>query len=526
MERIFKETLNCNECRQSIKAFANEDDEYFPTQNCAFRCKECDFNLHLLCGPLPCKIEHEDHIHPLTYTDRAVEDDRGVYYCGLCQEERDPRVQVYWCADCNYIADIKCVISEILHILKGELDGVDFRAVGEPTKDADVNMKALDSSLADIMKNLSKDDEQEINVLLAPLRVESDDKVTPNQVQQEHDFRKEYLPYTDKDFHQLMGRLCSACLTNNNKEMVISNREFEQNLVVVDGYMISWKLVPVLTELLGKYKNFTPDNSNFTPEVKAVCIFFLCWVVNSMRKEMVVYVPETKLAYWWYYLNALLHKGFKIDFLIEHLKRVIQAYFGLQAIKQSKEIRDSLDIERASSLLKNNKLTEKLQKLQEGYKQYVTYTASRRPRLIEKCLKEAFELQWSYADYAGERQTVLESTSIVTNNMTDSPEPPTKEDEINKETCEERSEAVSDEDEADEDLKEPNNQNNEFSPCTVKDYNLLMDRLYSNFSIFDQRRIVRNEFCQLKNVDIGGYQITRNLCPNFEGLDHQIWGFH
>ncbi|KAJ7968272.1 Cysteine/Histidine-rich C1 domain family protein [Quillaja saponaria] len=530
MERIFKETLSRNECQKSIKGLANEDDEYFPTQNCAFRCKDCDFNLHLLCGPLPCKIEHEDHCHPLTYTDSVVEDDRGVYYCGLCQEERDPRVQVYWCADCNYIADVKCVISEILYMLKGEIDGVGFRAVGEPTEDADVNMKALDSTLADIMENLSKDDEQELNVLLAPLRIESEDKVTPNEVQQEHDYRKDYLPYTDKDLHQLMGRLCSACLTNNSKEMVISNREFEQNLVVVGGYMISWKLVPVLKQLLGKYKNFTPDNSNFTPEVKAVSIFFLCWVVNSMRKETIVYVTETKLAYWWYYLNALLHKGFKIDFLIEHLKRVIQAYFGLQAIK------------------------------------------TKRPRLIQKCLKEAFELQWSYADCGVIEHTnsvvskvVPEGASIVMKNMTlrdlvynsssdeeinspeeeseavsddeisdkdlqepndnnelseneqmDSPEPPTKEaHEINKETNEEQSEVVRDEETSDEDLQEPNI-NNDFLPYNVQDYYQLMERLSHSDS--NNLLLEDSEFLEQKIVDIGGYLITLNFAPILKDL--------
>ncbi|KAJ7968268.1 Cysteine/Histidine-rich C1 domain family protein [Quillaja saponaria] len=569
MEKIFEKDLYCNECKKSIKAFANEDDEYFPTQNCAFRCKECDFNLHLLCGPLPCKIEHEDHGHPLTYTDRAVEDDSGVYYCGLCQEERDPRVQVYWCADCKYIADVKCVISEV------EIDGVGFRAVGEPTEDADVNMKALDSTLANIMENLSKDDEQELNVLLAPLRVESEDKVTPNEVQQEHDYRKDYLPYTDKDLHQLMGRLCSACLTNNSKEMVISNREFEQNLVVVGGYMISWKLVPVLKELLGKYKNFTPDNSNFTPEVKAVCIFFLCWVVNSMRKETIVYVTETKLAYWWYYLNALLHKGFKIDFLIEHLKRVIQAYFGLQAIKQSKEIVDSLNIESilASSVQKRNKLTEKLQKLQEDHKQYETYMTSRRPRLIQKCLKEAFELQWSYADcevidhtYSAVSKAVRKSASTVMEDMTlrdlmdnlsddeeidsseeqiseavsdrdipnrdlqepndnkelseneqmDFPEPPTKEAEIKKESYEEQSKVVRNDGTSDEDQQEPNNHNNEFSPYTVQDYDQLMERLQASASV--EELWEDSEFLEQKIVDIGGYLITLNFAPILKDL--------
>ncbi|KAJ7968281.1 Cysteine/Histidine-rich C1 domain family protein [Quillaja saponaria] len=531
MERIFKETLNCNECDKSIKAFVHEDDDYFPTQNCAYRCKECDFNLHLLCGPLPRHIEHGDYGHPLTYMDSVVEDDTCIYHCKLCQEKRDSRGQVYWCADCKYIADVNCVISEVLHILKGEPDSVGLRAVGEPIEAAEVNMRALYSTLAYIMNNLSKDDEQELNVLLAPLQAKSYDKVTPNAVQQEHDYRKEYLPSADKDYHQLMRRLCSAaCLINNSKDMVIRNCEFEQKLVVVDGYMISWKLIHVLKELLGKNKNFTPDNSNFTPKVKAVCIFFLCWVVNSMRKERAVYVTETMLAYWWHYLNALLHKGFKIDFLIEHLNRVTQAYFGLQAKKQNQEIRASLYKRSTGSLPEKNKLKEQLGKHQELYKQYEMYIASRKPRLIQKCLEEASKLGWSYTyceciadcEYIDETNSVMISKILweilcysFTKLRGSHPGSPTNEvDHIN---TKEQSEAVSNEETISDEDQQKLNVHYGFSPYTIKDFHKLIERLKLYAPL--EPGIEESEL-KKKAVDniVGGYLNTRDFAPILKHL--------
>lgn len=77
------------------------------------RCVNCDFNLHLLCGPLPCTIKHKCHLHPLTLFDSIIEDNSGEYYCDACETERDPRICVYYCEECKYAAHIHCVISEV-----------------------------------------------------------------------------------------------------------------------------------------------------------------------------------------------------------------------------------------------------------------------------------------------------------------------------------------------------------------------------------------------------------------------------
>ena len=78
------------------------------------RCVQCDFNVHLLCAPLPSTIKHKCHIDPLHLDDYFVEDDSGEYYCDACENSRDPRVCVYRCEECaNYVAHINCVIDEV-----------------------------------------------------------------------------------------------------------------------------------------------------------------------------------------------------------------------------------------------------------------------------------------------------------------------------------------------------------------------------------------------------------------------------
>jgi hypothetical protein len=37
-----------------------------PCDSPVFHCAECDFNLHLLCGPLPCTIGHEYYMIPFS----------------------------------------------------------------------------------------------------------------------------------------------------------------------------------------------------------------------------------------------------------------------------------------------------------------------------------------------------------------------------------------------------------------------------------------------------------------------------
>ncbi|KAE8720976.1 hypothetical protein F3Y22_tig00017792pilonHSYRG00044 [Hibiscus syriacus] len=43
-----------------------------------------------------------------------AEDDSGDYCCDMCETERNPDIQVYYCEECNFIAHIDCVLFEVL----------------------------------------------------------------------------------------------------------------------------------------------------------------------------------------------------------------------------------------------------------------------------------------------------------------------------------------------------------------------------------------------------------------------------
>ncbi|PON40242.1 Zinc finger, PHD-type, partial [Parasponia andersonii] len=105
--------------------------EFDATISSAFRCLDCDFVLHLLCGPLPSTIKHEFHTDPLVLVELLIDDDSGEFYCDVCETERNPRIRAYYCHKCKYIVHVHCVISEIKNVLSGDLIDVKLKTVGE-----------------------------------------------------------------------------------------------------------------------------------------------------------------------------------------------------------------------------------------------------------------------------------------------------------------------------------------------------------------------------------------------------------
>ncbi|XP_031397469.1 uncharacterized protein LOC116208263 [Punica granatum] len=77
-----------------------------------YRCVPCNYNLHFSCLPLPPSAKHEFHFHQLVLRDRVVDEhyDYEEQFCDVCETLRNPELGVYYCEDCNYAADIDCVI--------------------------------------------------------------------------------------------------------------------------------------------------------------------------------------------------------------------------------------------------------------------------------------------------------------------------------------------------------------------------------------------------------------------------------
>ncbi|XP_039008618.1 uncharacterized protein LOC120136727 [Hibiscus syriacus] len=92
------------------------------------RCVPCNFNIHLQCLPSkPKTVTHKSHLHPLIHTNSPFEyelnseedayNSDDEFYCDVCEEKRFKRDPVYYCADCKFIAELKCVIDEVLPLI-------------------------------------------------------------------------------------------------------------------------------------------------------------------------------------------------------------------------------------------------------------------------------------------------------------------------------------------------------------------------------------------------------------------------
>ncbi|MFQ6657265.1 hypothetical protein Gotur_027012 [Gossypium turneri] len=92
--------------------------------NFVLRCMPCDFNIHLQCLPsAPKTIKHKSHLHPLILTKSHFEyelnsyEEEDEFYCDVCEQKRNQKELVYYCVECKFIAEVKCVVDEVLPLI-------------------------------------------------------------------------------------------------------------------------------------------------------------------------------------------------------------------------------------------------------------------------------------------------------------------------------------------------------------------------------------------------------------------------
>ncbi|MFQ6668520.1 hypothetical protein Gotur_034136, partial [Gossypium turneri] len=88
-------------------------------RNFVLRCVPCDINIHLQCFPsAPKTIKHKSHLHPLILTKSHFEyelnsdEEEDEFYCDVCEQKRNQKEMVYYCVECKFIAEVKCVVDE------------------------------------------------------------------------------------------------------------------------------------------------------------------------------------------------------------------------------------------------------------------------------------------------------------------------------------------------------------------------------------------------------------------------------
>ncbi|MBA0681325.1 hypothetical protein Goari_023140 [Gossypium aridum] len=98
-DRVFRDyNGKCNACGYTTRA--------------AFRCKVCNFVLHLGCFSLPITVLHKCDEHILSLTDYDDNNYLEHHYCDICEESRDPNCWFYHCAKCDTSAHVDCVLGK------------------------------------------------------------------------------------------------------------------------------------------------------------------------------------------------------------------------------------------------------------------------------------------------------------------------------------------------------------------------------------------------------------------------------
>ncbi|KAL3737934.1 hypothetical protein ACJRO7_019456 [Eucalyptus globulus] len=276
-------------------------------------CVRCNYNRHLVCGPLPCTIKSEDHKHDIQLEDDLHEDESGIYYCDACERKRNPEESVYRCtqARCPYVAHFDCTKSEVTRLLKGEQKDVELRTLDVPTleKLLDVFLEEKQMKFPDAFHILTKEMcGLGLKSFWKPLKGEgSIPKASPFSHQAFSQFRNMLEPETE----------------NSHFSMTFFENEV---LVEVEGFMVVQSLAPVLKNLLEKQGDISTESR-----------------LSSYSKNLIFTMLfdhpffETLFYNWWNHVTMAKHAGFETQFFLGHLDKILRARFAVQVDKVQEE---------------------------------------------------------------------------------------------------------------------------------------------------------------------------------------------
>ncbi|OWM88346.1 hypothetical protein CDL15_Pgr003758 [Punica granatum] len=330
-------SLSCDFCRK-------------PCESLVLYCLECQFGIHLLCGPLPSTIHFEDcHEDRLTLTlslevDEDDSDDEECFYCDVCEKEVELHTPAYTCKGCYTLAHITCVIDEVLTSLKREHTVPLISIDGKAEQDGQSAEKAAKmKTLQGIMNDFNDSEKKDLDKLF---------KRRVAEIVRAWAFRKTSAcsriqsPFSDQVFVKFMDRLHNLNIHHTDPSALDEEGE---ELVAVGEYKVTRKLAPVLEDLFAKYGDVSAKGIlSSDSKVKTYVFVILCWTINSMLHTKVSEISEGLLYRWWSYLIFVHYSAFEITFGIDRLKEVIRAHYSLRdesntITKLDREIADLTD---------------------------------------------------------------------------------------------------------------------------------------------------------------------------------------
>ncbi|PON86288.1 Protein kinase C-like phorbol ester/diacylglycerol-binding domain containing protein [Trema orientale] len=422
VENAACDNIRCNACQKSYEEWFNQvrlpNEVHF--SHSFFRCIDCDFNLHFLCGPLPSTIKYSYHIHRLALVDSLIEEDFGEYYCDACEEGRNPQFRVYNCADCKYIVHAHCLISEIMKVLKEDTKGVKLRALGESRWDefgteieSEEEPEGLNSNLSnnekagvdvkefltmrDIMDKLNESEKKKlsqpfsssnyITALFSMFREESlrlfDHKGCTEDISRGiHDF-------FSFDGWSLIGFVWELENFTAAEGLKLDEVYLGTKIEDVSGYMVPRPLAPILRTLIHKYGNLggRPD---LTQEMKSVASTLLCTVIEKMGRTKVEDITKDSIQAWCFQIQGIsIVAGFGLGWLQNALKELIRPFIGCEAIRFKTDAAKKLHRRMAE-------LRAELERCERNCEKIEAFDSSTSD-VLRECMSLGSKLKWKYA---------------------------------------------------------------------------------------------------------------------------------
>ncbi|XP_062079426.1 uncharacterized protein LOC133783824 [Humulus lupulus] len=417
MKKINNVVEQCNVYDTCLKqSIMCNTEEFHKTDSFKFQCLDCDFKLHLLCGPLPSIIKHDSHMHSLDLVDSFIEDNSGEYCCDVCEEERNPRIRVYCCRKCKYIAHVHCVISEVINVLKEDLRDVKLKVLGEDLWEFPkiINHAAFPWTLSDLIQRLTY---YELRWLTA--RFEGEEmSTTTTEVEPEDDNIDKVLKFsnfTETDFMSFIFQEFDS--TYKKRKLKIKSIDLASKVVYIEGYFIPVYLASAMKALLHKYGDIStsgeryeskslivgdirPSRGGYSQEWKSIGFFFVCKVMKEMHTTLVIDITKHLLQQWYHYITFVEDwLEFKVGFLKSSLRKITRDFYYQQLSKVvDKEFRMKIEKKKAEL---QKKIAELQKKMAEYDAELVKSKSSTTEEQVKEGLEMAMNVKWKVASQVG-----------------------------------------------------------------------------------------------------------------------------
>ncbi|XP_062110466.1 uncharacterized protein LOC133822222 [Humulus lupulus] len=315
------------------------------------RCVPCNFNIvHLLCGPLPRSIRYEYHMHPLVLTPSVIDSDNNhhesqdeddEYYCDICEDTRDERICVYYCADCKFVAHVHCLIPQITSALTGSVEDQDLilLSTSSGSDDTDDQVDKNDMTLMDLIQNLTKEDKETFEEHF--YWHTSNNVVFDSTCGESHGRQPEkyIFPHSPADLDNQVYKFDTYC---NFRRLKLDTNDLEVKVVTVKNYKVAWYLRNVLKSLLEKHGDVIDEESKLSGDMKSLAFHFLCRVIYDKDRTRRRDITEELIREWYGYLKFVRRMGLRIMFLYEQLEKIKRDFVSQIPIRLESEIPNEL----------------------------------------------------------------------------------------------------------------------------------------------------------------------------------------